>query len=185
MRATELEQQVVLGLIKIMRVSKLKLSILLVFAMSISACELHGTAQKQQETPGKQKEPDNQKTLENVSTEWLDYWPAVVELEGKLSIKTFFGPPNFGENPETDSKEKSWLLSLDKPINVRAKTETDPTLGPSVDNVRELQLVLHEPRRDLIGKKVVVKGTLFHAHTGHHHTDVLLDVESISLATSD
>jgi hypothetical protein len=31
----------------------------------------------------------------------------------------------------------------------------------------------------LIGKQVVVKGTLFHAHTGHHYTDVVMNVESI------
>jgi hypothetical protein len=48
-----------------------------------------------------------------------------------------------------------------------------------------LQLVLSVPRKELIGKKVIVKGTLFHAHTGHHHTDVLMNVESISLAAPD
>ena len=112
--------------------------------------------------------------------EWLSYEPTVVELKGKLIIKTFFGPPNFGENPETDSKERSWILSLTTPINVRAKTEDDPILFPSVENVRELQLVLPEPHRELIGKKIIVRGTLFHAHTGHHHTDVLMMVQSIS-----
>ncbi len=141
--------------------------------MSISACVLHGSAQKKREAQESQKK------------EWVDYWPAIVEVKGKLGVKTFFGPPNFGENPKTDAKERSWILSLDKPINVRAKDETDPISGPSVDNVRELQLVLHEPRRELIGKKVIIKGTLFHAHTGHHHTDVLMDVQSISLVVSN
>lgn len=174
-----------------MKVTKLTLSILLLFTMSISACGLYGSAQQKQEAPQKQVAPDTQKVPEKQEAresdkkEWLDYWPAVVELKGKLSIKTFFGPPNFGEDPETDSKERSWILSLDKPINVRAKTETDPILGPSVEDVRELQLVLREPRRELIGKKVIVKGTLFHAITGHHHTDVLMDVQSISLAAPD
>lgn len=182
-----------------MRASIQKLSILLVFAMSITACGLHGNAQKAEETPGKQEEPNNQKAqetpkqdepnnqkaLENVKAEWVEYWPAVVELEGKLSIKTFFGPPNFGENPETDSKEMTRILSLDKPINVRSKDETDSVLGPSVENVRELQLIFDGPLKKLVGKKLIVKGTLLHAHTGHHHTDVLLDVESISLATPD
>ena len=31
-----------------------------------------------------------------------------------------------------------------------------------------------------MGNKVIVKGTLRHARSGHHHTDVLLDVESDS-----
>jgi hypothetical protein len=63
--------------------------------------------------------------------------------------------------------------------------ETDPVLGPSVNNVRELQLVFDGPLRKWVGKKLIVRGSLFHAHTGHHHTDVLLDAESISLAALD
>src|SRR5690606_37868318 len=55
--------------------------------------------------------------------EWLDYWPAVVELKGELSVETFFGPPNFGEDPETDTKERHWILTLDKPINVRGRKD--------------------------------------------------------------
>ncbi len=173
-----------------MRATKLNLSISLLFTMFISACDFHGIAQKQQEAPANQvaqdkpQAPEKQEAQESEKKEWLEYEPAVVELKGKLGIETFFGPPNFGENPETDSKERSWILSLNKPINVRAKTETDPILGPSVEDVRKLQLVMPKPYRELIGKKVIVKGTLFHGHTGHHHTDVLLDVQSISLATS-
>ena len=164
--------------------SKLKLPILLGVAMLITSCELQGTAQKKQETAAKQEEHSNQNSHENVKPEWLEYWPAVVEVEGKLITKTFFGLPNFGENPKTDSKQRSRILSLDKPINVRAKDESDPTVGPSVDNVRELQLIFEESLRELIGKKVIVKGTLLHRHSGYHYTDVLLDVESISLAPS-
>lgn len=174
-----------------MRATRLNLTILLMFIMSVIACGLHGSAQKKQESHEKevaanmQRAPDNKEKQESEKKEWVDYWPAVVELKGKLGIKTFFGPPNFGENPETDSKERSWILSLDKPINVRGQTSPDPGLNDSVENVRELQLVLPKPHRELIGKKVIVKGTLFHAHTGHHHTDVLMDVQSISLAVSD
>lgn len=174
-----------------MRATKLNFPILLVFMMSLSACFLHGSAQKKQEAQTKEVAQNKQqarvKQEEQASEkkEWVDYWPAVVELKGKLVIKTFFGPPNFGENPETDVKERSWILSFEKPIYVRAKTETDPILGPSVEDIRELQLVLPKPHRELIGKKVIVKGTLFHAHTGHHHTDVLMDVQLIDLAASD
>lgn len=161
--------------------TNLNLAIFLVFAVSIGACELQGNAQKKQTTPESQKQeaPDNQEKV------WVDYEPAVVELEGNLSIRTFFGPPNFGENPETDSKERTWIVSLSKSINVRGRADSDLGLNAAVEDVLELQLVLREPRKELIGKKVIVKGTLFHAHTGHHHTDVLMDVQSIRLAPSD
>ena len=129
-----------------------------------------------------EEEPNKQNARKNVQTEWLEYEPAVVQLEGRLSIKTFFGPPNFGENPKTDSKEQTRILVLDRPIKVRANDETDPVLGPSVENVRELQLLFDGPLRKWVGKKLIVKGTLFHAHTGHHFTDVLLHVQSIRVA---
>jgi hypothetical protein len=130
-------------------------------------------------------DPNNQHGHENMQTEWLEYEPSVVELEGTLKIKTFFGPPNFGENPKTDSKEETRILVLDKPINVRAKGEADPVTDPSAENVRELQLVFDGPLKKLVGKKLIVKGTLFHAQTGHHFTKVLLNLDSIRLAPSD
>lgn len=163
-----------------MRVPKRNALVLLIFAIYISACGLDGSAQKQQEKQDKSAE--HQETQGRETDEWLEYEPTVVELKGRLSVETFFGPPNFGENPESDTKENSWILLLDNPINIRAKTETDAILGPSIKDVQRLQLVLPTPHKELIGKEVIVKGTLFHAHTGHHHTDVLIDVQSISLA---
>ena len=149
--------------------------LILMLAMLL-ACAQIATAQERQESR------DDHKAFENVQTEWLEYEPAVVTLEGRLSMKTFFGPPNFGEDPKTDSKEETRILVLDTPINVRAKDETDPVVGPSAENVREVQLVFNGPLRKLVGKKLIVRGTLYHAHTGHHFTDVLLRVESIRVA---
>jgi hypothetical protein len=116
-------------------VSILKLSILLVCTTLITACLVHGNAQRAEETPIIQEEPENQKAqdtpkqgmlnnekgLKIVKTDWVEYEPAVVELEGRLINTMFFGPPNFGEDPETDSKEMTRILSLDKPINVRSR----------------------------------------------------------------
>ena len=75
---------------------------------------------------------------------------------------------------------------LTKPVNVRG--DASPDAGDesnSVGDVREIELVLKMPHRALIGKTVIVNGTLFHAFTGHHHTEVLIDVKSISLAALD
>lgn len=160
-----------------MKVMSLILAISLVFVVSGCTAQNAQQMQKNSEmTPGKTQQTEG----ENQAKDCRSYEPAVVELKGNLSIKTFFGPPNFGENPSTDSKENSWILSLTSPMNVCAKIDGDPTSGPSVENVRELQLVLPKSRKELIGKDVIVVGTLFHAHTGHHHTDVLMTVQSIS-----
>lgn len=114
--------------------------------------------------------------------EWLSYQPTVVELKGTLSVKTYYGPPNYGENPDTDSKEELPILVLSKPVSVRGNPA--PKAGfdrPTVEDVREIQLVLTVPHKEFIGKIVLVKGTLFHGFTGHHHTDVLMDARSIKL----
>jgi hypothetical protein len=127
--------------------------------------------------------PDSQTTQDK---DWLSYWPVVVELRGKLVTKMFYGPPNFGEDPKTDSKEVFFILVLSRPVNVRGNP--DPNAGPdrvSVEHVREMELVLTIPHKNMIGKKVILKGTLFHGFTGHHHTEVLMDVQSISLAAPD
>jgi hypothetical protein len=111
----------------------------------------------------------------------LSYEPAVVELEGKLTIKTYWGPPNFGGNPKTDSKLKEWILKLNEPIDVIGdKDPTNDETSTSVYGVTKVQLVLLGPHRNLVGKRVLVKGMLFHGTTGHHFTDVLMLVQSIS-----
>lgn len=117
---------------------------------------------------------------------WLEYEPTVVELKGKLITKMFYGPPNYGENPDTDSKEEFAILVLRKPVNVHGIPDSYSGYERmSVNHVREMQLVLRKQHKDLIGKEVTVKGTIFHANTGHHHTAVLMDVQSIKVARSD
>ena len=50
--------------------------------------------------------------------------------------------------------------------------------------IREMQLVVTKDAhwktvRRLMGKRAIVMGTLFPAHTGHHRTKVLIDVANI------
>src|SRR6266436_2921427 len=37
-------------------------------------------------------------------------------LSGTVYVETFFGPPNYGENPETDRIEQADILRLDRPL---------------------------------------------------------------------
>ena len=114
--------------------------------------------------------------------EWLSYQPAVVELRGTLTLKTYYGPPNYGENPDTDAKEVLPVLILKEPVKVRGNPQApDDFDRRSVENIKEVQLVLTVPYKEFTGKTVLVEGTLFHGFTGHHHTDVLMDVRSIKL----
>jgi hypothetical protein len=110
---------------------------------------------------------------------WLSYEPEVVEIEGRLMVQRKYGPPNFGENPRTDSKVRVPLLVLSEVVNIRG----DPrdAVNSEVRAVRRIQLVFFDTSyKKFIGKRVLVKGTLFHANTGGHYTDVVMSVRSIS-----
>src|SRR5208283_4683320 len=105
----------------------------------------------------------------------LSYEPALVTLHGTLTRKTFPGPPNYQDIRKGDKAEKAWFLDLDLPLCVDAD-RSEPDLNPSQKNIRKVQLVLEAGAagmyKELLGRRVVATGTLFGAHTGHHHTPV-------------
>lgn len=104
--------------------------------------------------------------------------PAVSTISGKIITETFYGPPGYGENPKTDTKEMQYLLLPDNPINVIAQDEKNE----SKYKVSKIQLLNNKDAINIskhLGSTVVLTGTFFSAHTGHHHTEVLMDVTSI------
>jgi Domain of unknown function (DUF4431) len=110
----------------------------------------------------------------------LHYGPEKVAVTGRVVYRTFYGPPNYGENPKTDSQETQDILLLESAVDVIA-TGNDP-MDQTERRVTRITLVIDHSIRHLIGKRVVIEGTLFHAHTGHHHTKVLMEVSSIKRA---
>jgi hypothetical protein len=56
--------------------------------------------------------------------------------------------------------------------------------------IRRIQLVFHgedrpyEKYKSLVGRRVDATGQLFGAHTGHHHTEVLLTVVDLQPANA-
>jgi hypothetical protein len=113
----------------------------------------------------------------------LHYEPEKITLKGRVVSRTFYGPPNYGENPKTDSRESQYILILDSTVDVVAGS--DPT-DQTERGVKRATLVVNDfaanPVRPLLGRRVLIEGTLFHAITGHHHTRVLITVSSIKRA---
>ena len=111
----------------------------------------------------------------------LEYGPTV-SLSGKLQLRAFPGPPNYLSIERGDRPETTAIFRLATPICTTNKTPDDVDV-PETD-IRELQLVLSKPSdwklaKRLLGKPVVISGTLFHSHTAHHRTRVLLDVSEL------
>ncbi len=115
------------------------------------------------------------------AAETLKYEPTLVSLTGKLVKKEFFGPPGYGEDPKRDSKEHAAILLLTQPIRVVA--EKDDQFNETRENVKEVQLI--NIKRIALSpyyqKKVQVTGKLSSGITGHHHTDVLIEIDTIQL----
>ncbi len=113
------------------------------------------------------------------------YGPAVITLNGVVSVVQAYGPPNYGEDPAHDAKEPFNKLTVKTPICVaQGKDEFEP----GVSEAAEFQLVFgispSSPQSfpsQLLGKPVTIRGKLFHSETGHHRTEVLIDVTSIGL----
>lgn len=108
--------------------------------------------------------------------------PATVILRGKISRKTFAGPPNYESVKEGDTPESYWILHLSKLICVNADEKIID--GEKWEKkISSLQLILsgeqYAQYKGLLAKRVEVRGKLMHAHSGHHRTNVLLTVTEI------
>ncbi len=116
----------------------------------------------------------------------LAYGRPLAGLAGKLEVRDFFGPPGYGEHPDTDRRERQAVLVLDEPVCADAGA-----LAGDVAEVgqRELTLTLTLTPGDpgigfsaWAGRRVAVGGELFHAFTAHHHTPLLVRVTHIAQA---
>jgi hypothetical protein len=88
-----------------------------------------------------------------------------IEFSGILHHEERWGPPNFGENPETDSKFTAWIVSVGTPIPVQGGAEFD---GKTLHAISEIQIIVppftfRQVLQSLDGKMVVVTGELWNA----------------------
>ena len=109
-------------------------------------------------------------------TKTVFYEPSVTELKGTLYQKIYPGPPNYESIEDGDMPEAPFILTLSQPIDVQAASQEDDFNQPEKE-VREVQILFDAvPPKDLWEQGIVVKGTLFSAHTGHHRRRVLMEV---------
>ena len=106
------------------------------------------------------------------------YEPEEVELSGMLYEMVYPGPPEYMSVEEGDYPEEVVILTLKDPINVRVAQDDD--FNEPEQGVRELQVVFtgSMPLARQMKGEITLKGTLYHAHTGHHRRRVLMMVTS-------
>ena len=114
----------------------------------------------------------------------LRYEPAQVRLVGRVRRHVFAGPPNYQSVERGDRPEPGWGLHLEQPVSVVASPGSD-AFSQTERGVRQMQMVLTAEQlrkyAPFVNRRVRATGTLFHAHTGHHHTPVLLAVTDLRL----
>src|SRR5262249_22011761 len=110
--------------------------------------------------------------------------PNRVTLKGVIYRKDFPGPPNYESIRLGDERMRYWILRLNRSVCV----EGDDFDHTSASNVRDLQLVFYDVSfykrfRTAVRQRARfrVTGTLFHRHTGHHVTRILIQVKSLAL----
>ena len=74
-----------------------------------------------------------------------------------------------------DRRENYFYLKLERPISVAGDK-----IDRQRDGVAKIQMVFLADMdgRQYYRKRVVIKGKLFHGHTAHHHTGILVQIES-------
>ena len=108
------------------------------------------------------------------------YELAITTLVGTIVTEQKYGPPGFGENPAEDAKCTIYEIELNEKINVFPNKDADLTDADGVFNISKLQLSNYGNNIEkYVGKNCTIKGNLFHAITGHHYTDVLVQVKEI------
>jgi hypothetical protein len=112
------------------------------------------------------------------------YEPSVSTISGTLTIKQFYGRPNYGETPEKDEKVSVYILKSAYPVTViAAGNQPDgETANKTIRGVTEIQVYDRNQNKSLsayLGKKITLKGTLIHAESGDHYTKILMQVWQI------
>jgi|GEM_PF-6268706 hypothetical protein len=112
-----------------------------------------------------------------------------ITLRGKLRLKLFPGPPEYGSIEEGDEADYVWIVELDEPSFLIALNAPENELSLDLADI-----VKRKDAHDLIlcldgnlertceeykDQDVIVRGILFHAHTAHHYTPLLIDLEKI------
>jgi hypothetical protein len=115
----------------------------------------------------------------------LNYDDSSVNLSGTAFSRIYFGPPGYGEKPESDARERGLLLLLDAPVCLRQSAHPERDNDSYEGNVVLVQLAAVRISPGALwkadGHRVSVRGSLYHALTAHHRTAVLMDVHDLEL----
>jgi hypothetical protein len=114
----------------------------------------------------------------------------LVTLKGTLVLRLFPGPPEYTSIEKGDRADYCWMLHVNKESFKIATTTLVPEPCSDLKSIMEwsnhdeIYLSLEEKMIDFCcgheNKEITVQGYLFHAHTVHHYSPILMDVKKVS-----
>jgi hypothetical protein len=76
--------------------------------------------------------------------------------------------------------QRPYILTLSAPACLTAPDEEDNVKSTRTVHIYSSVPKIHATITSFVGKSVRVRGTPFHAHTGHHHAPIVMDIAEIS-----
>ena len=101
---------------------------------------------------------------------------AEVAITGTLATVRFIHPGN-------GSRQTAYVINLPRPICADVTDGDDKV--ERVNDIRRVQLAgefAGKPIKQLMGKRVTTRGTLFGQHTAYHIAPILVDLKSLEAA---
>jgi hypothetical protein len=92
--------------------------------------------------------------------------------DGVLSLGTF--------EDANDRPEKAYILTLPGPTCLSGSDETDKVSSAGTIHIYSSDEAIAQSLKQLVGKKVKVKGSPFGAITAHHHAPIVMEITEIS-----
>ena len=107
-----------------------------------------------------------------------------VMLSGKVVAKVFPGPPNYYSIQQGDQPENAWLLVLDKPECVQARSEDNGAIYTLPGPVQVVQMAFKtqgvaDLYSQMIGHHVQAAGMLAVNSSPHVHAPAVLGVDAM------
>lgn len=93
---------------------------------------------------------------------------------GTLRSEKHWGPPNFGESPETDSTFTAWILERSAPIGFAG--------GKALDRIQLHPRQAAGELKSLEGQVVLAKGSVWPTSAPADVTPLIISAESVSAA---
>lgn len=100
---------------------------------------------------------------------------APIEVTGVVTQQTFPGAPNYGNIAQGDQAESFWFITTDREICFAP----DSKFVSSEIKLSTLQLLNTAPFNLAKDHRYVITGKTFPAISGHHHSPVMIAVESV------